>query len=51
MPLDALTDEPKLFTGSANFSENAVTGNDENMLLMRGPDFAEAAGICASAIP
>lgn len=47
MLLDALTDNPKLFTGSANFSENSVTSNDENMLLMRGEDFVEPANIYA----
>lgn len=47
MLLDAMTDDPKLFTGSANFSNNSVSSNDENMLLMRGPDFAEPANIYA----
>jgi len=36
MLLDALTDDPKIFTGSANFSENSLLYNDENMLLIRG---------------
>ncbi|MDH4218424.1 MAG: phospholipase D-like domain-containing protein [Candidatus Aminicenantes bacterium] len=36
MILDALTDDPKIFTGSANFSENSLLYNDENMLLIRG---------------
>jgi phosphatidylserine/phosphatidylglycerophosphate/cardiolipin synthase-like enzyme len=39
MLIDALSDDPQLFTGSANFSNPSVTGNDENMLLMRGPQF------------
>ena len=37
MLLDALSDDPEIFTGSANFSEPSVTGNDENMLHIRGP--------------
>jgi len=36
MLLDALTKDPKIFTGSANFSENSLLYNDENMLLIRG---------------
>lgn len=36
MLLDVLTDDPKVFTGSANFSENSLLYNDENMLLIRG---------------
>lgn len=34
--LDVLTDDPKIFTGSANFSYNSLLNNDENMLLIRG---------------
>lgn len=34
--LDILTDDPKIFTGSANFSYNSLMSNDENMLLIRG---------------
>jgi phosphatidylserine/phosphatidylglycerophosphate/cardiolipin synthase-like enzyme len=34
--IDALSDDPLVFTGSANFSDNSLTGNDENMLLIRG---------------
>lgn len=36
MVIDPLTDDPKVFTGSANFSPNSLTSNDENMLLIRG---------------
>jgi hypothetical protein len=36
MLIDPLTDDPKVFTGSANFSPNSLTSNDENMLLIRG---------------
>ena len=42
MLIDALSDDPKLFTGSANFSNSSVKGNDENMMLMRGPKFQSA---------
>jgi phosphatidylserine/phosphatidylglycerophosphate/cardiolipin synthase-like enzyme len=34
--IDALSDDPLVFTGSANFSDNSLTSNDENMLLIRG---------------
>ncbi len=34
--IDPLGNDPKLFTGSANFSSSSLTGNDENMLLIRG---------------
>jgi hypothetical protein len=34
--IDPLSDDPLICTGSANFSENSLTGNDENMLLIRG---------------
>lgn len=34
--IDALSDDPLVFTGSANFSDNSLTTNDENMLLIRG---------------
>lgn len=34
--VDALTDDPTLITGSANFSEASVKKNDENMLVIRG---------------
>lgn len=45
--LDLLSDDPKLFTGSANFSKGSVESNDENMLLMRGPNFRRVADIYA----
>lgn len=34
--IDPLSDDPLICTGSANFSENSLTSNDENMLLIRG---------------
>lgn len=34
--IDPLSDDPLVCTGSANFSENSLTANDENMLLIRG---------------
>ena len=34
--IDALSDDPLVFTGSANFSPPSLTSNDENMLLIRG---------------
>jgi len=36
MLIDPLTDDPKIFTGSANFSPGSLHSNDENMLLIRG---------------
>lgn len=33
---DLLTDDPLVFSGSANFSDNSLKTNDENMLLIRG---------------
>jgi phosphatidylserine/phosphatidylglycerophosphate/cardiolipin synthase-like enzyme len=36
MLIDLLTDDPLVFTGSANFSPNSLLSNDENMLLIRG---------------
>ncbi len=36
MGIDVLTDSPLIFTGSANFSPNSLTSNDENMLLISG---------------
>ena len=36
MLLDTLTDDPLVFTGSANFSPASLLRNDENMLLIRG---------------
>lgn len=34
--IDPLSNDPLICTGSANFSENSLTSNDENMLLIRG---------------
>jgi len=34
--IDPLSDDPLICTGSANFSENSLTANDENMILVRG---------------
>jgi phosphatidylserine/phosphatidylglycerophosphate/cardiolipin synthase-like enzyme len=34
--VDPLSDDPLTVTGSANFSENSLTANDENMMLLRG---------------
>jgi phosphatidylserine/phosphatidylglycerophosphate/cardiolipin synthase-like enzyme len=34
--MDPLGDDPIVVTGSANFSEASTTGNDENMLIIRG---------------
>ncbi|WP_117190797.1 phospholipase D-like domain-containing protein [Rhizobium terrae] len=45
MLIDALSDDPQIYCGSANFSNPSVTGNDENMMLMRGPDFRSVADI------
>jgi phosphatidylserine/phosphatidylglycerophosphate/cardiolipin synthase-like enzyme len=36
MIIDALSDSPQVFTGSANFSDNSLKTNDENMLLIKG---------------
>ena len=36
MIIDALTDDPCVVTGSANFSDPSVQSNDENMLIIRG---------------
>ncbi len=33
---DLLSEDPLVFTGSANFSDASLTSNDENMLLIRG---------------
>lgn len=48
MLLDALTDDPIIFTGSANFSDPSVEKNDENMLLVRGDDARAIAPIFVS---
>ena len=34
--IDPLSDDPLVCAGSANFSKNSLTANDENMLLVRG---------------
>lgn len=34
--IDALSKDPVVISGSANFSKNSTTKNDENMLLIRG---------------
>jgi len=34
--IDPLSDDPLVCSGSANFSDNSLTQNDENMLLVRG---------------
>lgn len=36
MVIDPLTDDPLVFSGSANFSPASLSSNDENMLLIRG---------------
>jgi phosphatidylserine/phosphatidylglycerophosphate/cardiolipin synthase-like enzyme len=36
MCIDLLTDDPLVFTGSANFSPPSLLDNDENMVLIRG---------------
>lgn len=36
MLVDALSATPTVVTGSANFSMNSTTGNDENMLVIQG---------------
>lgn len=36
MGIDVLGEAPRIVTGSANFSPNAMNNNDENMLLIRG---------------
>ncbi len=36
MGIDVMTDDPLIFTGSANFSPSSLSSNDENMLLIRG---------------
>jgi phosphatidylserine/phosphatidylglycerophosphate/cardiolipin synthase-like enzyme len=34
--IDPLSKDPLICTGSANFSENSLTSNDENMIVIRG---------------
>jgi phosphatidylserine/phosphatidylglycerophosphate/cardiolipin synthase-like enzyme len=36
MLIDPLGEDPIVITGSANFSEGSITGNDENALVIRG---------------
>jgi phosphatidylserine/phosphatidylglycerophosphate/cardiolipin synthase-like enzyme len=36
MLIDPLGDDPIVISGSANFSDHSTTGNDENMLVIRG---------------
>ena len=36
MLIDPLSDDSLVCSGSANFSDNSLTQNDENMLLIRG---------------
>ena len=36
MLIDPLSNDPLVVSGSANFSENSTTKNDENMLVIRG---------------
>lgn len=36
MLMNALTNDPTVITGSANFSENSIDMNDENMLIIKG---------------
>jgi phosphatidylserine/phosphatidylglycerophosphate/cardiolipin synthase-like enzyme len=36
--IDPLTSDPIVVTGSANFSDNSTTMNDENMLVIRGDE-------------
>lgn len=43
LALDLLGDMPQILTGSANFSAGSIGSNDENMILMRGPDFVAQA--------
>ncbi len=34
--INPLSDDPLVFTGSANFSDDSLRNNDENMMLIRG---------------
>lgn len=45
MLIDALGNDPLIFTGSANFSDNSVESNDENMLLLQGEAARQVAPI------
>lgn len=48
MLLDALGDNPLIFSGSANFSYSSVKSNDENMLLLAGDAAREVSEIYVS---
>ncbi len=43
--IDPLGQSPKIVVGSANFSQPSTTGNDENMLVIKGFDFKREADI------
>lgn len=43
--IDPLGQSPKIVVGSANFSEPSTTGNDENMLVIKGPQYKREADI------
>jgi phosphatidylserine/phosphatidylglycerophosphate/cardiolipin synthase-like enzyme len=43
--IDPLGQSPKIVVGSANFSEPSTTGNDENMLVIKGSQFKREADI------
>ena len=43
--IDPIGPNPRVFSGSANFSWASVTGNDENMLLLSGEWAAEVAPV------
>lgn len=45
MMIDPLGPNPRIFSGSANFSASSVTSNDENMLLLSGAWANEVAPI------
>jgi phosphatidylserine/phosphatidylglycerophosphate/cardiolipin synthase-like enzyme len=45
MLLDILSEDPQIFSGSANFSAPSVSDNDENMFLLRGSGLRPAADI------
>ena len=43
--VDPLGNAPKIVVGSANLSQPSTTGNDENMLVLKGPAFMREADI------
>ncbi|MBX2811234.1 MAG: hypothetical protein KTR25_05470 [Myxococcales bacterium] len=45
MLVDILSDHPYIFSGSANFSNNSVERNDENMLLLSGASATSVMGV------